>query len=172
MTANGSGTKPPEGQTGYLEPRTFEVTTQIKATGQGTASNFTAATVVPSTFGEQVRPKGHLKPKFETQGCRAGYQVLSPGATQLVMHAKSIREGQVSVAKATDRFQISKSYFGFQRDQFPLRQNLRRKSVAEFLGTSPGIKVRSENVNKIVRAVTGSAKPPLGYRAGVSFMGV
>ncbi len=153
-------TKPPEGQTGYLEPRTFEITTQIKATGRGPATQLIAATVAPSACPEQKRPKEFAKPRFENHGCHCGYQTLTPGATQFVLQANSIADGQVITAKAIDRFEIAKSYFGYQRDQFPAKQNLSRKKYAKYLGTSPGIKVRSASVSKVVKSVTGSQSHP------------
>ena len=159
-------TKPPEGQTGYLEPRTFEVTTQIKATGKGAASNFVAATVAPTSFAEQKRPKEFRAPKFENSGCRSGYQALSPTATQFVMQAGSIRDGQVIVAKAVDRFEVTKSYFGFERDQFPAKQSFQKKKFSGYLGTSPGIKVRSASVSKVVKSVVGSQTHPWDIAKG------
>lgn len=153
-------TKPPKNQKGYLEPRTFEVTTQIKATGRGPARNLVAATVAPTDFAEQKRSPKFTKPIFKNDGCESGYQSLTPFATQFVLKANTIVDEQVVTATAVDRFEVSKSFFGFERDQFPAKQKISRKQLGMFLGTSPGIKVRSAHVSRIAKSVAGSQSHP------------
>src|SRR5262245_10086100 len=46
-------TEPPQGQTGYLEPRPYSLSIGIELTGEGDATNVQASTPVPSEHREQ-----------------------------------------------------------------------------------------------------------------------
>src|SRR2546423_14204286 len=46
-------TEPPEGQTGYLEPRPFELSIGVELSGEGDAAAIEAATPVPLEHAEQ-----------------------------------------------------------------------------------------------------------------------
>ncbi len=151
-------TKPPEKQTGYLEPRSFEVTTEIKSTGQGPATNLIAATVLPSEFPEQ-KIIGDRKGKTESNASGYAIQSLANGARQLVMSVGRVADGQVNFVRTKFRFQISKSYQGYKRDQFPPKQPKKNKSIRAFLGSSPGIKVRSAAVSAVVKELKSDSHP-------------
>ena len=57
----------PPDETGYLEPREFEVSVGMKMEGRGDGQNLVATTVAPVQFPEQKI----LDVKIETSGCSA-----------------------------------------------------------------------------------------------------
>lgn len=145
-------TTPPEDEQGYLEPRYFDITTEIKSTGNGDAANLVAATVLPSEFPEQ-KIVGNKDGALTGNASSISVQPLTFGARQLVMTIGRITEGQVNIARSTVRVELFKSYFGFEKDQFPEKQPKLNRQLRPFLGNSPGIKIRSSSVSKVVAPI-------------------
>ena len=152
-------TKPPEKDRGYLEPRYFDVTTEIKTTGRGSARNLIATTVLPSEFPEQSIV-GDKAGKLEGNASAVRVQPLVDGARQLLMSVDRIENGQVNVARSTLRVKLSKSYFGFKRDQFPIDQSAGVRRAKPWLANSPGIRIRSAAISKIVSMVKEAHSHP------------
>ncbi|MFN3190911.1 MAG: transglutaminase-like domain-containing protein [Aureliella sp.] len=148
-------TDPPVEETGFWEPRSFDLSVEIQMRGLGSARDVSAATAAPVQFPEQQIVGFQL----ERMGCQAGVQQLAPTAARLVLHADSIRQGQIVRAQSKYRLQISKSFFGYQPEMFPERQILPRSARA-FLGDSPGIKASSIEVRKVAKSVRGDVKHP------------
>ena len=93
--------EPPD-ETGYLEPREFEVSVGMKMEGRGDGQNLISTTVAPVQFPEQKI----LDVNIETTGCSAKLVPLSDSAGQLVMHAESIANGQTVSAFANYKVRI------------------------------------------------------------------
>lgn len=149
--------KPPEKQTGYLEPRTFDLSIEIHAQGQkGQATNFQAFTPTPVAFGEQEI----LDFRMEKEGCLADVQKLSDSSARLIVGASTIDPGQTISAKAIYRLKLSKSYFGYEKDQFPAKQKIPRLATKLFTGNSPGIQTHSPEVKEVLKSVAANLAHP------------
>lgn len=146
--------EPPK-ESGYYEPRRFDLSVEIRMQGTGNAQNISAFTAAPVAFPEQ-RIEDF---KLEHFGCQAKIQPLTPTSARLLMHADAIRPGQVIAATAKYRLNISKSYFGYAPDLFPEVQDKPQLAKA-FLGDGPGIKASSQQVRKLAREVQGDLKHP------------
>ena len=146
--------EPPE-ETGYFEPRTFDLSVEIQMRGTGNARSISAFTAAPVAFPEQQI----VDLKIERQGCRAGVQQLTPESARLILQADSIQRGQFVSAAARYRLTIHKSHFGYDSSMFPQNQE-RTPNSKRYLGDSPGIKVSSRQVRKLVREVQGDLKHP------------
>src|SRR5690606_15781722 len=111
-------TKPPANQSGYLEPRSYEVKVGIEIEGTGRSSQIIAATPAPIACDEQKIDAERV----DTAGCQAAVRDLVPGARQLIMAVPQLAAGQIARAAATFKLTISKQYLGYERDQFPEKQ--------------------------------------------------
>jgi hypothetical protein len=144
---------PPAGQTGYLEPRSFELSIGVELEGEASATQIRASTPVPTRHAEQSIDEV----KIETQGCQARLQPLGEGAAQLVLAAPSLARGQTIRALARYRLTIAKQYQGFQADQFPAEQPEPPAEIRKlYLNDSPGIQTRSSEVRRLSAALTGN----------------
>ncbi len=148
--------EPPKDATGYLEPRLFEVRVGVQASGKLEATDFLAATVAPSSWPEQEI----LDHRFETDGCEATLQVLSDTASQVVVSAKRIAAGQTILGQAIFKIRATKSYFGYQRERFPIEQRVSRNVAKDWLGDSPGIETKLAALRKIIAATTAESTHP------------
>ena len=146
--------EPPE-ETGYLEPREFEVSVGMKFQGKGDGQNLVSTTVAPVQFPEQKI----LDVKIETSGCSAELVPLNDSAGQLVLFADSIGNGQTISALANYKVRIFKSHFGFEKSMFPAEQNT-KQAPKKFLTNSPGIKTTSAAVKNIARQTAGESAHP------------
>ena len=173
---------PPQGQTGYLEPRPFESTIEIQIDGHGPTTQVKATTPIPVPCPEQKIEDE----KIETDGCDAEVRDVGTFARQLVLAAPGIAAGQTISARLRQRLTISKQYFGFERGQFPFKQTIPPDIRMDYLGNSPGIdsrapevrqllaKLRSEGdhawdlAKKFAEWVPENMKPYIGPYAGVS----
>jgi hypothetical protein len=134
---------PPQDQTGYLEPRDYELSIGIEIEGTGNATNVKATSVAPVKLPEQEV----LDAKIETRGgCEGALRAVSAEAGQLVLFALS---GQVIHAAAIYKLRVKKSYFGYQQDQFPLAQKVSKELGKVYLGESPGIQSRDKLVKEL-----------------------
>ncbi len=148
--------EPPKDQTGYLEPRIFEVRVGVEATGKLDARDFIATTVAPTQHPEQEI----LDHRFETDGCDAKLQSLSDEATQLVVSTGRISDGQTIRGQAIFKLRVSKSYFGYRPSQFPAKQSVPRQSSKAYLSDSPGIETKIAALDKIIAETTKTADHP------------
>ncbi len=106
---------PPPDETGYLEPREFDVTVGIEVQGRGVGREIVATTVALLDYAEQ-----QIKDlRLDTDGCSATVEPIDDGAAQFILSAPGIAAGQMISAMAHYRLQIAKSYFGYEKDQFP-----------------------------------------------------
>lgn len=149
-------TKPPEGQTGYLEPRPFELKVGIELEGLGGATALAASTPVPVACPEQRIDQERV----ETLGCAAEVQQLAPFARQLFLQAPGIVKGQRIAAYAHYKLTISKQYFGYRREQFPLEQKVPADVARHYMGNSPGIQTRSREVRELAEQLSEELAHP------------
>ena len=85
-------TEPP-GETGYLEPRDYELKVGVQLEGQGLAKQVIATTPVPSEFPEQSINEANIR----SDGCDAAIRRVSNDAAQLAIAAPEIEQGQVTL---------------------------------------------------------------------------
>jgi hypothetical protein len=149
-------TKPPQGQTGYLEPRPYLLNVGIELVGQGNATQIAATTPVPISCPEQKIEEERI----EAHGCEAQVREIAPDARQLSLFAPGIASGQTIAAVAHYKLSISKQYFGYQRDQFPQEQKIPNDVRRAYLGDSPGIQTRCKEVRQLLGQLAGDAKHP------------
>lgn len=143
-------TEPPEGQTGYLEPRSYELKIGIELEGSGPAEEIISTTTVPVEHPEQKLEASELK----TAGCQAYLRTLIEGAGQLVLTAAEIAAGQVISAAVRYRLTLYKQYHGFSAERFPALQKIPPEVRKRFLQDSPGIQARSRQVRKLADELT------------------
>lgn len=149
-------TEPPKEETGYLEPREFDVTVGIRLTGRGDATNLAATTVAPVETAEQKIDDV----KVETDGCRAGLRQLGEHAGQLLLNAPGIRRDQVIRAEARYRLTLHKDFRALEPSQFPAEQLFARDFIRLYGAESPGIEVRNAAVRRLAREVAGQLEHP------------
>lgn len=148
--------KPPENQTGYLEPRQFELSVGIELVGEGNATNIRATTVAPVEQPEQRIENVRV----EQQGCRAGLRQLAPDAGQLMLAAPGIVKGQRIGAVAHYRLTLYKSYQGYQKQQFPAEQEFAKDFRKLYMYDSPGIQTRRKEVRKLAAQLADQQDHP------------
>lgn len=148
--------QPPQDQTGYLEPRSFEVSIGLELQGTGNAGRLQATTPVPSEFPEQKIDKVEVL----TEGCEARVQPLTSGAAQLEMAAPGIAKGQTIRAVARLRLTLLKQYQGFTKEQFPAKQTVPVEVKKNFLQDSPGIQSSNSLVRKLALEIGAEQKHP------------
>lgn len=148
--------KPPDGQTGYLEPRQFDLSIGIELHGQGNATQLKATTPVPSQCPEQKIDSE----KVETKDCEAEVRDVAPYARQLVLAAGEIVAGQVISAVVHFKLTLFKQYLDYERDQFPQKQTIPSDVRHDYLGDSPGIQTRTPQVQKLLAKLKSSQDHP------------
>lgn len=149
-------TKPPTDQTGYLEPRTFELSIGMELQGTSAATGIRATTVTPVK-----QPEQEVKEfKIETDGCEAALRAVSNEAAQLFIAAPSIAAGQIIRAVAKYRIKISKEFHNYQQDQFPATQKLPKDFARQYLTDGPGIQVRDKAVQSLAKTLMQSDTHP------------
>jgi hypothetical protein len=150
-------TEPPKGQTGYLEPRTYDLKIGVELQGEGDASQIRASTPVPLPHAEQQVDDVQI----QTEGCEASIQKVGEGAAQLLLAAPRIGRGQKIAAVARYRLVLKKQYFGHEQDRFPAEQPDPPQAIRKlYLGDSPGIQTRSPEVRKLQAEVKRQANHP------------
>ena len=156
-------TEPPD-ETGYLEPRDFQLRIGIEVHGRDRAKRVKATTPVPVQLPEQSLRDVAI----ETNGCQAGLRAISPEAGQLLLFAPTVAKQQRVSASVTTRLTLTKQYLGFSRDQFtepqpPPSRDLRRL----YLGDSPGIQTRIPEVRRLVRQLGSGDRHPWVLAAAI-----
>jgi hypothetical protein len=149
-------TRPPQGQTGYLEPRPYLLNVGIELTGRGGGTQIKATTPLPVDCPEQKLEGGEL----QTQGCEAQIREVGENARQLSLDAPQIAQGQTVFAKVTYKATLYKQYHNYQRGQFPQKQTVPADVGKLYLGESPGIQARSKEVRDLLNALRGDLKHP------------
>ncbi len=148
--------QPPENQTGYLDPRSYELKVGIRLQGTGGAVRIQATTPVPLEYPEQKIENVRL----ETQGCEAGLREIESGAGQLGLSAPRIEAGQVIAAVATYRLTLHKQYQGFEKAMFPREQRPPTEIRKRYLQNSPGVETNCREVQVLVRSLASPADHP------------
>ena len=143
-------------QGAYYHPRDFEVTIGISAEGTGNAVNFLASTATPMKFGEQAV----VDHAIETVGCQARIRQVDHGASVFEMAAPILAAGQTVSALAKYRLRVSKSYAGFERDQFPAKQQAHKRLPKTYLRSSPGINAHASEVTSLLRSLVKTEDHP------------
>ena len=138
-------TEPPVDGTGYLEPRSYEVSVGIDLKGRGNATQVKATTTVPVDCGEQKIERESI----EAQGCQARIRRLGEHARQLCVWAPQLAAEQTASAVVRMKVTVSKQYHRFTPQQFPRRQEVPKEVRLAYLGESPGIETRSPEVRKL-----------------------
>jgi hypothetical protein len=149
-------TTPPQGQTGYLEPRPYLLNVGIELVGQGDGAQIKATTPVPIDCPEQKIEEERI----ESQGCEAQVREIGPDTRQLCIVAPQIASGQTIAAVAHYKLTISKQYHHYQRDQFPQEQKIPGDVRRTYLGESPGIQTRCKEIRQLLGQLSGDAKHP------------
>ena len=149
-------TTPPQGQTGYLEPRPYLLNVGIELVGQGGGAQIKATTPVPINCPEQKIEEERI----ESQGCEAQVREIGPDTRQLCLSAPQIASGQTIAAVAHYKLTISKQYHHYQRDQFPEEQKIPGDVRRMYLGESPGIQTRCKEIRQLLGDLSGDAKHP------------
>jgi len=145
-------TEPPKDQTGYLEPRPFELSIGFELSGEGEASHIEAATPVPMEQAEQEIGDVRL----ETEGCDAEFQQVAEGALLLYLSAPQLSPGQRIKALARYRMTLKKQYLGYKAEQFPAHQPPPPTTVRkQYLQESPGIQAAAPEVRKLLAQLHG-----------------
>ena len=154
-------TEPPKDQTGYLEPRPYELSIGVEMQGVGDATQIRASTPVPVEFPEQQIDDVQI----EAEGCEARLQTVGEGAAQLLVAAPQIAEGQKIRALARFKLTLKKQYLGYRREQFPARQAPAPAEIRkQYLQDSPGIQTSSNEVRQLA---TELRRPSARPRASV-----
>jgi hypothetical protein len=149
-------TEPPKDQTGYLEPRPFELSIGIELTGEGDTTNVEAATPVPLAHPEQQVDDVRL----EIEGCQAELRQVSEGASLLYLVAPQFARGQKIQAIAHYTLTLKKQYLGYESDQFPDHQPPPPPPIRkQYLQASPGIQTDSPEVRKLLARLRAQDKP-------------
>lgn len=149
--------KPPQDETGYLEPRPFALKVGIEITGRGNATGIKATTPVPLPLPEQSVDSATIN----KVGCLADFRRLTPEAGQLILAAPSVRKGQKIGAVGNIRLTLHKQYHGFEKEQFPKDlPRFPREFARQYLYDSPGIQVRAAEVKDLAKKVGGQIKHP------------
>ncbi len=144
-------TEPPQQGTGYLEPRSYELSIGVELEGTGGATQIKASTPVPVEHAEQKVDNVRL----ETQGCQAQLRELAPGAGQLILAAPSIAKGQVVRAIAHYKLTLFKRYDAYTAEKFPAKQPAPPPEVRKAaLQDSPGIQTSSPAVKSLAAELT------------------
>lgn len=150
-------TEPPKAQTGYLEPRPYELSIGVELQGAGDAMQIRASTPVPLPHEEQQVDDVRI----ETEGCEASIQRVGEGAAQLLLAAPNISRGQRIAAIAHYKLKLKKQYFGYQRDLFPAAQSDPPPAIRKlYLGDSPGIQTRAPEVRKLHAELSSQVAHP------------
>jgi hypothetical protein len=148
--------EPPDGQTGYLEPRPYQLRLGIELEGTGNATQIKATTVAPVEHPEQKLEAVGV----DGVGCSAALRALTPEAGQLVLAAPGIAKGQKIAAAATYKLTLHKEYHAYVRERFPAAQKFSKESSKQYLYDSPGIQMRSKEVRELVKSVGGQIEHP------------
>lgn len=148
--------KPPEGETGYLEPRQYEASIGIEIQGNGNAVGVNATTAVPVKLPEQQIDDVQI----ETEGAQATVRQVAPEAGQLFLAARGIARGQTIGAVARFRLTLSKEYHGYSKDQFPAEQVFSKEFRKLYMYDSPGIQTRQQMVKELASNVGGQLDHP------------
>ena len=131
-------TAPPEGSTGYLDPRPFSVKIGIQLQGRGDATRLAATTTLPVECPEQRLEDEQIS----TEGCQAQTRQIGPHARQLVLTAAGIAAGQTVSASWQAKVTAFKQCFHYRPEQFPEKQSVPAEVARQYTGDSPGIQTR------------------------------
>ncbi len=149
-------TKPPTNQTGYLEPRQFDVSIGLQIQGRGAANGVCGTTAVPVELQEQSIDDVSI----ESEGCVATLRQVAPEAGQLCLSAPTVQRGQVIGAVVRLRVTLRKQYQGYDQDQFPAEQEFPKGFRKLYVYDSPGIQTRQKLVKDLAAEIAGQIEHP------------
>jgi hypothetical protein len=149
-------TKPPEGETGYLEPRKFEFWTRIAIRANGVTRDLRSGTAVPVELPEQQIDDATII----TQGCVAEFRQFAPAAGQMLLSAPALAAGQVVMATARFRLTLLKQFFDYNREFFPTKQEFPKDFCKQYLYKSRGIQTRPKEVRELAEKLGGQLEHP------------
>ncbi len=149
-------TAPPTDQTGYLEPRKYRLRVGIDLDASGDARDVLASTPVPIVVPEQQI----TAERVTTNLGAAGIDGLTPTARQLTLVVPQLPSGARVSAVAEFELTVSKQYFGYDAEQFPVEQKIPLDVRAAGLGDSPGIQTQSPPLLKLLQELKGSRTHP------------
>jgi len=149
-------TRPPEGPTGYLEPRKFRVKIGIELQGAGRATQIRASTPVPVGHPEQTIESAQAS---ATAG-QANLRELPPAGGQLVFSLPEIHAGQTVRAEAELVLTLRKEYHNYRPELFPARQQPPREIQNNYFRDSPGIQSSHALVRDLARELTAGKTHP------------
>lgn len=148
--------EPPE-QTGYLDPRDYELEIGIHLKGTGPAQMLRATTPLPVELPEQIIERTNI----DVNGCSAFVRRISQEAAQLALSAPSIAKGQTIYAVSRTQLTLLKQYHGFVKEQFAhLQPTPPLAFKRQYLFDSPGIQTRAAPVRKLQKEITGDYSHP------------
>ena len=147
---------PPE-ETGYLEPREYEVEIGIEFDSRSGSRGVQATTPIPVELPEQKIESASV----ETNGCSATIRQVSGEAAQLLVAAPMIAAGATVSAVAKMRLTLFKQYHGFDKERFDTTQPAQPLAFKQqYLFDSPGIEVRAPQVRKMQTEITTGVYHP------------
>jgi hypothetical protein len=149
-------TRPPENDTGYLEPRRYRLRVGIDLVGRGDVGEVYASTPVPIAAPEQ-QITGE---RTSAENGQAALALLTPTARQLSLSTPQLVKGMKAAAVAEFDLTISKQYFGYDADDFSAEQKIPLDVRAAALGDSPGIQTRSPRLLALVDELKQSRVHP------------
>jgi hypothetical protein len=149
-------TAPPSNQTGYLEPRDYELKVGIQIEGTGPATQIAATTAVPVVLPEQEINRHDV----ESNGLNAVLRPVAAEAGQLFVSAPGIVKGQVLAAIARFHVTLRKEYHAHAREQFPAAQKVSKDFAKLYMYDSPGIQTRAAEVRDLAARVGGQIAHP------------
>jgi hypothetical protein len=140
----------PAGQSGYLDPREFEIRAGIRWRSSGTARNVRGTTVVPVAFPEQEFIDVQIEKPDE---CQAKIVKLTESSAQLQVYVPAIERGQTVTVAVVGRMKLFRHCPKYSKEQFPNEQIVPTTVAAEALGNSPGIRSESSRVRRLVESI-------------------
>ncbi len=149
-------TEPPP-ETGYLEPRDYELQIGIHLEGRGPVQRIKATTPVPVQLPEQqIR---HVSVQADAGSARI--RPLTSEAAQLCFLVPAMGEGDLVSARANMRLTLYKQYAGHAKDDFPVDQPTPPAAFRkQYSYDSPGIQTRTPEVRRLSQWIAGESEHP------------
>ncbi len=141
----------PAGESGYLDPREFEIKAGIRWISEGEARNLRGSTPVPIAFPEQELSDVRIE---NPEDCAAKVVALGETAAQLQVHAPVIRHGQTITATVIGRVKLYRHCPHYSAEQFPAGGVVPPEIAADAIGNSPGIRCETTAVRRLAEEIS------------------
>lgn len=143
--------EPPKDKTGFVDPREYEVSVGIEWIGTGNATQLQGSTVAPLELPEQKIDSFEIQ---TTDTCEASVRDLTDHSAQLEVFAPRIERGQTIRAEANYKMTLYRNCNGLDESNFdPDDQKFPRDFAQMYLGSSPGIRIKTSSIKKIVENI-------------------